>query len=109
MKGTKIHIVFPEEVYTFLNTIAKKMQTLPAVNPATNQPLKHPVTGELVHMSQTGKVEELLHVAIHSSIFGLIAQHPSFTTEAMQLPRIIQVYGKYLEKMNGNATTQTKG
>lgn len=108
MKGTKIAIVFPEEVYNYLDKISKKMATVQAINPATGQPLVNPVNNAPVFMLQTGKVEEFIHIAIHSTIFPLVMQNPNFMTEAGQIKRIAEVYSQYMEKFIGSEANAKK-
>ena len=75
------------------------MQVTPAVHPQTGQQITDPKTGKIVGMSKTGTVEELVHVAIFSSVFPMIAQNPVFMAEQMKLNKIVKVYGEYLEKL----------
>lgn len=109
MKGAKLDIVFPKEVYDYLKAFCLKMQSIPAIHPQTGQQITNPKTGKIIGMSKTGTVEELVHVAILSSVFPMIAQNPEFLSEQMQLQKIAKVYSEYLETLGDKNTTQKKG
>ena len=69
LKGMRIDVVFPREVYEFLERLCQKMQTVPTTHPTTNVPIPDPTTGQPVPMSRTGKVNEFMHAAIMQRIF----------------------------------------
>jgi hypothetical protein len=108
MKGVKLSIVFPQEVYDFLKEVCTKMTTIPALNPMTGQKLVDPATGQTVGMSHTGKVEELVHVALISSLVPLIQQNPAFLAETMKLPKFMESYGKYIQTLGDSNPTPKK-
>lgn len=84
------------------------MTTVQAINPATGQPLVNPVNNLPVFMLQTGKVEEFIHIAIHSTLFPLIMQNPNFIAEAGQIKRIAEIYSQYMEKFIGSEANSAK-
>jgi hypothetical protein len=106
LKGTKISVVFPTDVYKFLQDICKKMTTIPATNPMTNAPMLDPKTGKNVGMSHTGEVDELIHVSIISSLIPLIQQHPAFLEETTKLTKFMESYGTYMKTLGDRNTSQ---
>lgn len=107
MKGTKISIVFPSHIYTFLQELVTKMSKIPATNPNTGKPIVDPKTGKTVMLAQTGKVEELIHGCILSQVIPLIQQHPSFADEVPKLTKFVTDYGNYLSTL-GDVSKNTQ-
>ncbi len=108
MKGAKLDIVFPKEVYDFLKQFSLKMQTTPAPHPQTGQEFTDPATGKTICMSKTGTVAELIHVAIFSAVFPMIMQNPQFMAEQVKMPKIIKIYQDYLESFGSDKITPQK-
>ena len=60
----RIDVVFPQEVYEFLERLCQKMQTVPITQPMSNVEIPDPVTGQPVPMYRTEKVNEFTHAVI---------------------------------------------
>ena len=84
------------------------MTTVQAINPATGQPLINPANNQPVFMLQSGKVEEFIHIAIHSTIFPLVMQNPNFMVEAGQIKKIAEIYSQYMEKFMMGSSENAK-
>lgn len=103
----RIDVVFPAEVYDFLERLCIKMQNVPITQPMTNTPIPDPVTGQPVPMSRTGKVNEFIHIAIMQTFLPIVIQNPNFIEEQAQTKRILDVYQEYMTKLLGDKSSGT--
>ncbi len=60
----RIDVVFPQEVYEFLERLCQKMQTVLITQSMSNVDIPDPVTGRPVPMYRTEKVNEFTNAVI---------------------------------------------
>jgi hypothetical protein len=109
-KGVKISIVFPAEIYQFLETVSYKLSKIPLVNPMDGQPFVDPDTKEKVHVSRTGKVPELVHISIMANVIPMIQQEQAiFATELTKLKKFYEDYANYIKSVGDSELAQKKG
>lgn len=108
-KGVKISIIFPEEIYNFLEAVSKKLATVPLLNPMDGQPFKDPVTGKQVHVSRTGKVPELIHISAMANVIPMVQQEPGiFAAEMVRLKKFYEEYANYIKTLGDTELAQKK-
>ena len=98
-KGYTIKLAFPTSVYDYIQTISKKLTTLPIRDPKTNEVVVHPESKKPLPMCNTGTVEELVHQCIVFNVIPLVLSHPAFEKEREKIEQFRDEYGNYLTNM----------
>lgn len=98
-------MIFPLDVYNWLKQLTDKMAQTPMRHPMNPSMFVQDESGQVVTMSRSGKVEELIHSAIIQTIPQIIRINPNFLPQdvnqvnpQIQLLQFMEMYGNFVSK-----------